>query len=151
MTPLLCYHFAKAYGPGENAYDSFFCRGYRRLIETVLRNKIGYVGDGGPRIVLGLDPPPLPAPNTAYFTVSVKPGSDIDAVIARVQHYLLSQHPEVRAEPKRFSLGGTEAGVVAYRVIGHNSRPCAGRRGKGGERIHVVSPTHDLATFDGYD
>ena len=50
--------------------------------------------------------------------MSVKPGSDIDAVIERMRRYLLSQHAEVRAEPKRFSLGGTESGVVAYRIVG---------------------------------
>ena len=31
---------------------------------------------------------------------------------------MLSSHPEARAEPKRFSLGGTEAGVVVYRAVG---------------------------------
>ncbi len=67
--------------------------------------------------MLGLDPP-LPAPNIAYFTVSVEPRSNIDTVIARMRRYLLLQHPEARGEPKRFSLGGTEAGVAAYRVIG---------------------------------
>lgn len=85
--------------------------------EPAVVDSIGYVGDGGPRIVLGLNPP-LPAPETAYFTVSVKAGSDIDAVIANVRRYLLKQHPELRAEPKRFSLGTTEAGVAIYRIIG---------------------------------
>jgi multidrug efflux pump subunit AcrB len=82
-------------------------------------DSIGYVGDGGPRIVLGLDPA-LPAPNVAYFTVSIKPGSHSDTVIERVRRYMLAQHPEVRAEPKRFSLGGTESGVVAYRIVGRD-------------------------------
>ncbi|WP_163031112.1 efflux RND transporter permease subunit, partial [Pseudomonas viridiflava] len=36
-------------------------------------DSIGYVADGGPRIVLGLNPP-LPAPDIAYFTVSVRKG-----------------------------------------------------------------------------
>ncbi|EFQ62979.1 acriflavin resistance protein [Pseudomonas fluorescens WH6] len=85
--------------------------------EPQVADSIGYVGDGGPRIVLGLNPP-LPAPETAYFTVSVKAGSDIDAVIANTRRYLLKQHPELRAEPKRFSLGTTEAGVAIYRVLG---------------------------------
>jgi multidrug efflux pump subunit AcrB len=46
-------------------------------------DSIGYVADGGPRIVLGLNPPQAAA-NIAYFTVSVGPGTDLDAVIARV-------------------------------------------------------------------
>ncbi len=80
-------------------------------------DSIGYVADGGPRIVLGLAPT-LPAPNIAYFTVSVKPGTDVDAVIDRVRRHTLATMPNVRAEPKRFSLGSTESGVVAYRVTG---------------------------------
>lgn len=80
-------------------------------------DSIGYVADGGPRIVLGLNPP-LPAPDIAYFTVSVRKGVDMDAVIARTRRFLLQQHPEVQAQPKRFSMGTTEAGVAIYRIIG---------------------------------
>ncbi len=80
-------------------------------------SSIGYVADGGPRILLGLNPP-LPGPNIAYFTVSVRPDTDIDAVIARARTHLLANYPAVRAEPKRFSLGATEAGVAIYRVVG---------------------------------
>ncbi|WP_122563861.1 efflux RND transporter permease subunit [Pseudomonas viridiflava] len=80
-------------------------------------DSIGYVADGRPRIVLGLNPP-LPAPDIAYFTVSVRKGVDMDAVIARTRRFLLQQHPEVQAQPKRFSMGTTEAGVAIYRIIG---------------------------------
>ena len=80
-------------------------------------DSIGYVADGGPRIVLGLNPP-FAGPSVAYFTVSVQPDTNIDAVIARTRAYLLKAFPYVRAEPKRFSLGSTEAGVVVYRVVG---------------------------------
>jgi multidrug efflux pump subunit AcrB len=80
-------------------------------------DSIGYVADGGPRIVLGLNPP-LPAANVAYFTVSVKPDTDIDSVISRTREYIRNTMPQVRAEPKRFSLGTTEAGVAVYRVSG---------------------------------
>lgn len=84
-----------------------------------VENSIGYVADGGPRVVLGLNPP-LPGPNIGYFTVSVAPETDLDAVIARTRHYLSSQFPNLHAEPKRFSLGATEAGVAVYRVSGAN-------------------------------
>ncbi|MFP3276914.1 MAG: efflux RND transporter permease subunit, partial [Paraburkholderia sp.] len=80
-------------------------------------DSIGYVADGGPRIVLGLNPP-LPASNVGYFTVSVHAGTDIDAAISRIRNHLLQYFPEVRAEPKRFSLGATESGKAVYRVIG---------------------------------
>ncbi|KAF1020610.1 MAG: Multidrug resistance protein MexB [Paracidovorax wautersii] len=80
-------------------------------------DSIGYVAEGGPRIVLGLNPP-LPGPNTAYFTISVRPGTDLDAVAACIQAHLLATYPGVRAEPKRFSMGSNDAGVAVYRVVG---------------------------------
>ncbi|WP_369981490.1 efflux RND transporter permease subunit [Xanthomonas bundabergensis] len=84
---------------------------------TEIVDSIGYVADGGPRIVLGLNPPQA-APNIAYFTVSVRPGTDIDALIAHVREHIRKNYPGVRAEPKRFSLGSTESGVAVYRVVG---------------------------------
>ncbi|KPZ05560.1 Acriflavin resistance protein [Pseudomonas tremae] len=86
-----------------------------------VKDSIGYVADGGPRIVLGLNPP-LSAPDVAYFTVSVRDGANVDEVIERTRHFLLSQHPEIEAQPKRFSLGTTEAGVAIYRVIGPDEK-----------------------------
>ncbi|HHW4681112.1 MAG TPA: efflux RND transporter permease subunit, partial [Xylella taiwanensis] len=88
-----------------------------KQINPEVVDSIGYVADGGPRIVLGLNPP-LPAANIAYFTISVHPGTDIDTVIARTREHMRNVFPYVRAEPKRFSLGATEAGVAIYRLIG---------------------------------
>ncbi|MFK0033707.1 efflux RND transporter permease subunit [Pseudomonas monteilii] len=78
---------------------------------------IGYVADGGPRIVLGLNPP-QPGPEVAYFTVSVREGADLDQVIGKVSSYLAGHYPDMQAQPQRFSLGSTETGSVAYRITG---------------------------------
>ncbi|WP_024645556.1 efflux RND transporter permease subunit [Pseudomonas syringae] len=86
-----------------------------------VKDSIGYVADGGPRIVLGLNPP-LSAPDIAYFTVSVREGANVDAVIDRTRRFLLAQHPEIEAQPKRFSMGTTEAGIAIYRVIGPDEK-----------------------------
>lgn len=88
----------------------------KKLNPEVTRS-IGYVADGGPRIILGLSPP-LPSAQMAYFTVSVASKDDLDGVIARTRNYLSTQHPELRAEPKRFSRGASDSGTVAYRISG---------------------------------
>ncbi len=85
--------------------------------EADIVESIGYVADGGPRIVLGLNPP-LPGPNVAYFTVTTRPDADLQQVMARVGEHLSRQYPEVRAQPKRFSLGTTESGLAVYRLSG---------------------------------
>jgi multidrug efflux pump len=78
---------------------------------------IGYVADGGPRIILGLNPP-LPASHIGYFTVGVTGKDALDPMIARTRAWLEQAHPELRAEVKRFSLGSSDSGTVAYRIAG---------------------------------
>lgn len=77
--------------------------GDRRANPEVV-DSIGYVADGGPRIVLGLNPP-LPAANQAYFTVSVRPGTDIDAVIARVRTHVRSHFPRAACRAQTLLAG----------------------------------------------
>ena len=67
-------------------------------INPEVSDHIGYVADGGPRFILSLNPP-LPASNIAYFVVTLKPKSDIDAVLARTRSYFAQAHGDVRAEP----------------------------------------------------
>lgn len=82
-----------------------------------ITQSIGYVADGGPRIVLGLNPP-QPGPEIAYFTVSVNEDADLDAVIEEVGSYLRAKYPDLQAQPQRFSLGSTNTGSATYRVSG---------------------------------
>jgi len=82
---------------------------------------IGYVADGGPRIILSLNPP-LPAPHIGYFTVGVSSKEALDPVIERTRRYLAHVHPDVRADVKRFSLGASDSGTVVYRVCGPDER-----------------------------
>ena len=111
-------------------------------------DSIGYVADGGPRIVLGLNPP-LPAANIAYFTVSVRAGTDIDKVIARARQYIRAHYPEVRAEPKRFSMGSTEAGVAIYRVVGPDEAVLRGAAEKIAQALRALPGTEDV--YDDWD
>nr|WP_314566019.1 efflux RND transporter permease subunit [uncultured Pseudomonas sp.] len=186
VTPLLCLRLVPDPSHGGSSTDSALHRGYRRLLEVLLRHRlayllamlgllalailkvlslpydflppsdrnqfqiplqlepgtsaqrtlelmqgfsrwlgedadivesIGYVAEGGPRIVLGLNPP-LPGPDVAYFTVTTRPDADLAQVMARVGEHLIRAYPEVRAQPKRFSLGTTESGLAVYRLSG---------------------------------
>ena len=78
---------------------------------------IGYVADGGPRVVLVLNPP-LPASNIAYFTVTVQKAEALDTMIARTRAFMAERHPDVRVDAKRFSRSSNDAGAIAYRIYG---------------------------------
>lgn len=106
--------------PGTSAERTLdLMQGFSRWLgaDADIVESIGYVAEGGPRIVLGLNPP-LPGPNVAYFTVTTRPDADLAQVMARVGAELARGYPEVRAQPKRFSLGTTESGLAVYRLSG---------------------------------
>lgn len=78
---------------------------------------IGYVAEGGPRVVLVLNPP-LPASHIGYFTVTVQKADQLAAVMDRTSAWMTTHHPDVRIDPKLFSRGTNDAGAVAYRISG---------------------------------
>lgn len=82
-----------------------------------LEDNAVYVNDGGPRFILGLNPP-LPAPHRAYAVVNLDGQADPDAVVMRLRQELGQRFPEARIEPKRFSLGVSEAGTAVFRLVG---------------------------------
>lgn len=82
-----------------------------------IATSIGYVAEGGPRVVLVLNPP-LPASHIGYFTVTVKRPEALDDAMARTRAWMAQHHPDVRVDAKRFSRSVNDAGTVAYRISG---------------------------------
>lgn len=74
-----------------------------------------YMGDGGPRFILALNPP-TPAAHRAYAVLTLAPGATHAAAIERLRQGLAERFPDVRFEPKRFSMGSTDAGVAVFRL-----------------------------------
>jgi len=94
----------------------------------VLSNVV-YVGDGGPRFILGLNPP-TPSPNRAYAVVNLAPDADIDATVEKIRADLVGRFPQARIEPKRFSLGTAESGQAVFRLTGPDREQLAGGAAK---------------------
>ena len=76
-----------------------------------------YVNDGGPRFILSLNPP-SPAPHRIYAVVNLAKDADIEATLIKLRETLGSRFPAARIEPKRFSLGASEAGTAVFRLAG---------------------------------
>lgn len=86
-----------------------------------------YMGDGGPRFILALNPP-TPAAHRAYAVLSLAPDVTHDAAIERLRTSLSGQFPDVRFEPKRFSMGSSDSGTASFRLTstdGHSHRVAA--------------------------
>jgi multidrug efflux pump subunit AcrB len=82
-----------------------------------IATSIGYVAEGGPRVVLVLNPP-LPASHIGYFTVTVDRPEAMEGAMARTRAWMAQHHPDVRVDAKRFSRSTNDAGTVAYRISG---------------------------------
>jgi multidrug efflux pump len=76
-----------------------------------------YVGDGGPRFILALNPP-TPAPHRAYAVLSLAADATHEEAIEQLRRKLGEGFPEARIEPKRFSIGASEAGTAVFRLTG---------------------------------
>jgi multidrug efflux pump len=74
-----------------------------------------YMGDGGPRFILALNPP-TPAAHRAYAVLTLAPEVTHAAAIERLRSGLAERFPDVRFEPKRFSMGSADAGTAVFRL-----------------------------------
>lgn len=114
----------------------------RRLFPDVTSNAV-YVGDGGPRFVLGLNPP-LPAPHRAYAVVNLRSGADIDRAVERLRQDLGAHFPEARVEPKRFSLGVSEAGKAVFILTGPDAQRLDAAAGRIKAALRQVPGAYDI-------
>lgn len=82
-----------------------------------IESHVLYVGSGGPRFYLSLDPADT-SPETAFLLVNTR---DFDGAIdlsKRASSYLLENHPEARFKIKRLSMGASESGIVEVKITG---------------------------------
>ncbi|MEO0681103.1 MAG: efflux RND transporter permease subunit [Pseudomonadota bacterium] len=80
-------------------------------------NSTVYVGDGGPRFNLGLDPND-PNPASAFFHVNIDGLEGVDALTARVRRTFVERFPEARFRVTRLPQGGSESGIVDVEIFG---------------------------------
>ena len=80
-----------------------------------------YMGDGGPRFILALNPP-TPAGHRAYAVLTLADGVSHADAIAALGSKLAARFPDVRFEPKRFSMGSSDAGVAQFRLSSNDGR-----------------------------
>lgn len=76
-----------------------------------------YVGDGGPRFYLTLDPDD-PDPTIAFFVIVAKDYPAAVELASRARRVLLEQFPEADFRVTRLSNGGDESGIVDVEISG---------------------------------
>lgn len=79
--------------------------------------QVAYVGFGGPRFFLALNPPD-PAENSMFMVVNTKHAADVLPMIEKTNHFFLNEMPEATGNAKQLSLSQDELGTIEYRISG---------------------------------
>lgn len=82
-----------------------------------VRDHVLYVGSGGPRFYLSLNPED-PDPATAFFLVNTHSSEEADRFSYRAKRHLFENQPEGRFTIKRLSMGASESGLVKVEISG---------------------------------
>ncbi|WP_299849810.1 efflux RND transporter permease subunit [uncultured Roseovarius sp.] len=80
-------------------------------------NTTVFVGDGGPRFYLALEPADTD-PASAFILVNTKSFQDAVVAAERARRHLAVNHPAARARITRLSMGGAESGIVEVEITG---------------------------------
>ncbi len=88
-----------------------------RDINPEITDTAVYVGDGGPRFYLALNPADT-NPSSTFLLVNTKTFEGAVTAAKRAQRYLLENRPAARFKVKRLSMGGSESGIVEVKISG---------------------------------
>jgi len=86
-------------------------------VNPEVKDHILYVGSGGPRFYLSLNPED-PDPATAFFLVNTHSADEAIRFARRAKQHLFENQPEGRFTIKRLSMGASESGQVNVEISG---------------------------------
>lgn len=84
-------------------------------------SSVAYIGDGGPRFFLALSPVDR-ATNRAFMVVNTTDTASALEMVAKTNDFIIQELPEASGQAKRMWLGGTELGLIEYKVVGDDEK-----------------------------
>lgn len=103
-----------------NGIDGFIRDTYLNVDEPKVLNWLTFIGEGGPRFKLSLNPPnPNPA-NTFLIANTVKE-SDVEDVMHGIEIFVRENYPDISAQIKRLENGPPVDYPIIVRLSGHDT------------------------------
>ncbi|MGB5334683.1 MAG: efflux RND transporter permease subunit [Woeseiaceae bacterium] len=101
--------------------DSFIRETYfaPAIGEPRIRNWLTFIGEGGPRFQLSLNPP-NPNPANSFLIANTVDPEDVDFVIAGIEDYVHDKHPDLAAQVKRLENGPPVDYPIIVRISGYD-------------------------------
>ncbi|WP_262689721.1 efflux RND transporter permease subunit [Kordiimonas aestuarii] len=91
-------------------------------VNPEVKDHIIYIGEGGPRFYLSLNPVD-PSPSKAFILVNAKSPEEAQAFGSRAKKYFYEQVPDARFTIKRLAMGASESGQVKIEISGPEHEP----------------------------
>lgn len=85
--------------------------------EGPVKNWLTFIGDGGPRFNLGLNPP-NPNPANSFVILNTHDGKTVDGVIASIEDFVRTRHPDMSAQVSRLENGPPVGYPIIVRLSG---------------------------------
>lgn len=85
--------------------------------EPLVRNWLTFIGEGGPRFQLSLNPP-NPNPANTFLVANTLDGKDVAEVIEGIDRYVRENHPDLVAQVKRLDNGPPVDYPIIVRISG---------------------------------
>ncbi|MGI9204252.1 MAG: efflux RND transporter permease subunit [Woeseiaceae bacterium] len=82
-----------------------------------IRNWLTFIGEGGPRFQLSLNPP-NPNPGNSFIIANTLTGESVDEVIAGMETFIRENHPDVAAQVARLENGPPVGYPIIVRLAG---------------------------------
>lgn len=87
--------------------------------EPRIRNWLTFIGEGGPRFQLSLNPP-NPNPANSFVIANTTTGKDVEGVIAGIENYVRGRHPDLAVQAKRLDNGPPVDYPIIVRISGND-------------------------------
>ena len=85
--------------------------------KPLVRNWLTFIGEGGPRVSLTLNPP-NPNPANSFVIANTYDGKDVDEVINGIERFVHDKHPDLAAQVKRLENGPPVGYPIIVRLSG---------------------------------
>ena len=99
--------------------DGFIRDSYLDVEKPLIRNWLTFIGEGGPRFQLSLNPPTQNPANTFLIANTVH-GNDVEEVMAGIEDYVHENHPDLAAQVKRLENGPPVDYPIIVRLSGQD-------------------------------
>ena len=102
-----------------SSVDKFVREQYFEADDAKVRNWLTFIGDGGPRFMLTLNPP-NPNPANTFLVANTSDGKVVEDVMAGMEQFVRAEHPDLAAQIKRVGNGPPVDYPIIVRLSGSN-------------------------------